>query len=60
LRFKDPKTLGIREDITEIPYDKINSIKKKGGLRGYTLIVNSGTFSTIELGGFQVETQTKL
>lgn len=51
LRFKDPKMLGIREDITEIPYNKIDSIKKKGGLRGSTLIMNSGTFGTIELGG---------
>ncbi len=60
LRFRDPKMFGLRSDITEIPYNKIDSIKKKGGLRGSTLIMNSGTFGTVELGGFQVETQTKL
>jgi hypothetical protein len=42
---------GLRSDITEIPYNKIDSIKKKGGLRGSTLVMNSGTFGTIELGG---------
>jgi len=51
LRFKDPKMFGLRSDITEIPYSKIDSIKKKGGLRGSTLVMNSGTFGTIELGG---------
>ena len=51
LRFKDPKMFGLRSDITEIPYNKIDSIKKKGGLRGSTLVMNSGTFGTIELGG---------
>ena len=50
-RFKDPKMFGLRSDITEIPYNKIDSIKKKGGLRGSTLVMNSGTFGTIELGG---------
>jgi len=51
LRFRDPKLLGLTEDITEIPYNKIDSIKKEGGLRGTTLIMNSGTFGTIELRG---------
>ena len=51
LRFRDPKLLGLTEDITEIPYNKIDSLKKKGGLRGTTLIMNSGTFGRIELGG---------
>jgi len=51
LRFTDPKMFGLRSDITEIPYNKIDSIKKKGGLRGSTLVMNSGTFGTIELGG---------
>jgi hypothetical protein len=27
------------------------TVKKKGGLRGSTLVMNSGTFGTIELGG---------
>jgi len=51
LRFRDPKMLGLTEDVTEIPYNKIESLKKKGGLRGTTLIMSSGTFGTIELGG---------
>lgn len=40
LKFKDPKMFGLRKDITELPYDHIDSIKKKGGLRGSKLIMN--------------------
>ncbi len=60
LRMKDPRTFGLREDMTELPYEHIHSIKKKGGLRGVKLVISSGSHGTIDLEGISGEDADKI